>query len=59
METSNIKKSLLKLNVLDTNKGTSTGSNFFGSGTTIDSYSPVDGKLIGKVQATTKEILKK
>ncbi|WP_372744927.1 aldehyde dehydrogenase family protein [Lutibacter sp.] len=55
METSNIKKSLLKLNVLDTNKGTSTGSNFFGSGTTIDSYSPVDGKLIGKVQATTKE----
>ena len=59
METSNIKKSLLKLNVLDTNKGTSTGSNFFGSGTTIDSYSPVDGKLIGKVQATTKEDFEK
>ena len=39
----------------DINKGTSTGSHKFSNGDIIESYSPVDGKLIGKVKATTKE----
>ena len=37
------------------NDGTSTGSNNFGSGETISSYSPTDGALIGKVTTTTRE----
>jgi len=59
METMSINKTidstLKKLGVSDLNKGTSTGSNFFGSGEIIESYSPVDGKLIGKIISTTKE----
>lgn len=43
------------LGVKATNLGTSTGSEWFSNGTTIESYSPVDGQLIGKVQTTTKE----
>ncbi|TXK72525.1 aldehyde dehydrogenase family protein [Mesonia sp. HuA40] len=39
----------------DINNGTSTGEDFFSSGEVIESYSPVDGALIGKVRATTKE----
>jgi len=54
METSNIQKILKDLNIKSINYGTSTGSNFFGNGTEIASYSPVDGKLIGKVTSTTK-----
>ena len=37
------------------NNGTSTGKNSFASNETIESYSPVDGLLIGKVSITTKE----
>lgn len=55
METSKLKKSLQKLNIQDVNKGTSTGSKSFGNGELIASYSPVDGKLIGKVISTTKQ----
>ncbi len=43
------------LGVKANNLGTSTGNNWFGSGELFTSYSPVDGKEIGKVQATTKE----
>ena len=43
------------LGVKATNLGTSTGSEWFSNGTIIESYSPVDGQLIGKVQTTTKE----
>ncbi|MCF4100536.1 aldehyde dehydrogenase family protein [Gillisia sp. M10.2A] len=50
-----IKQALKDLGLADINDGTSTGSDFFGSGELIESYSPVDGALIGKVKATTKE----
>ena len=50
-----IKEALKELGVKEINNGTSTGSNNFSNGALIESYSPVDGKLIGKVKATTKE----
>jgi len=50
-----IKQALKDLGITDVNDGTSTGSEFFGSGEIIESYSPVDGSLIGKVRSTTKE----
>lgn len=46
---------LQKLGLQTENKGTSTGSTFFGSGASIESWSPVDGKTIGSVSTTTKE----
>jgi aldehyde dehydrogenase (NAD+) len=50
-----IKQALKDLEIKDINEGTSTGKEFFGSGEIIESYSPVDGSLIGKVKATSKE----
>ncbi|GGD15753.1 L-piperidine-6-carboxylate dehydrogenase [Hyunsoonleella pacifica] len=50
-----IDKALEILAVKPINKGTSTGSNNFSNGDSIESYSPVDGQLIGKVKTTTKE----
>tara|TARA_R100001369_G_scaffold29172_4_gene52569 strand:+ start:51652 stop:53205 length:1554 start_codon:yes stop_codon:yes gene_type:complete len=50
-----IKQALKDLGIEDVNAGTSTGTAFFGSGEIIESYSPVDGSLIGKVKTTTKE----
>ncbi|MEP6261177.1 MAG: aldehyde dehydrogenase family protein [Gillisia sp.] len=50
-----IKQALKDLGIKDINDGTSTGANFFGSGDIIESYSPVDGALVGKVRTTTKE----
>jgi aldehyde dehydrogenase (NAD+) len=50
-----IKEALQQLGVKDINNGTSTGSDNFSNGEIIESYSPVDGKLIGKVKATSKE----
>ncbi|SDG79744.1 L-piperidine-6-carboxylate dehydrogenase [Psychroflexus sediminis] len=50
-----IDEALKQLDVQAENKGTSVGEDFFSSGEFIESYSPVDGALIGKVQATTKE----
>ncbi|MFK7782184.1 aldehyde dehydrogenase family protein, partial [Psychroserpens sp.] len=50
-----IKEALKQLGVHDVNDGTSTGSNNFSNGELIESYSPVDGQLIGKVKATTRE----
>ena len=49
-----IKEALQQLGVKDINEGTSTGSNNFSSGELIESYSPVDGQLIGKVKTTTR-----
>ncbi len=49
-----IQEALNILGLKETNQGTSTGSNFFGSGEAISSYSPVDGQLIGRVQTTNK-----
>ena len=50
-----IKQALKQLGVVTINEGTSTGSNNFSNGAIIESYSPVDGKLIGSVKTTTKE----
>jgi aldehyde dehydrogenase (NAD+) len=50
-----IESALEKLGVNEINKGTSTGSNWFSEGDMISSYSPVDGKLIGKVTTTSRE----
>ena len=49
-----IKTALQQLGVKDINEGTSTGSNNFSNGDIIESFSPVDGKLIGKVKTTTR-----
>jgi aldehyde dehydrogenase (NAD+) len=48
-------KALQQLGVKKINEGTSTGSQWFSSGELIESYSPVDGSLIGKVKTTTKD----
>lgn len=48
-----IKEALEQLGVKDINEGTSTGSDWFSNGEIIESYSPVDGSLIGKVKTTT------
>ncbi|MFD2600849.1 L-piperidine-6-carboxylate dehydrogenase [Flavobacterium suzhouense] len=50
-----IQEALSKLGIKDINDGTSTGSNSFANGAIIESYSPVDGTLIAKVKASTKE----
>ncbi|AMC11231.1 aldehyde dehydrogenase [Lutibacter profundi] len=50
-----IQKTLTKLGVQNLNQGTSTGSNFFGNGEIIESFSPVDGNLIAKVTTTSKD----
>ncbi|MDX1272353.1 aldehyde dehydrogenase family protein [Bizionia paragorgiae] len=49
-----IEEALRELGVKDINEGSSTGSDNFSNGEVIESYSPVDGKLIGKVKATTQ-----
>jgi aldehyde dehydrogenase (NAD+) len=46
-------EALKALGIKEINEGTSTGSNCFSSGEIIESYSPVDGQLIGKVKTTT------
>jgi aldehyde dehydrogenase (NAD+) len=46
-------EALKALGIKEINDGTSTGSNSFSSGKIIESYSPVDGQLIGKVKTTT------
>ena len=50
-----IKQALKELGLQEINLGTSTGSHHFSHGEIIESYSPVDGKMIGKIQTTTKE----
>ena len=50
-----IKQALKDLGLTEENNGTSTGKDWFSNGEVIESYSPVDGALIGKVKATTKE----
>ncbi|MEK9756227.1 MAG: aldehyde dehydrogenase family protein [Bacteroidota bacterium] len=44
-----------KYNIDELSEGCSTGSNWFGSGEVIESYSPVDGNLIRKVKGGTKK----
>jgi len=50
-----IKEALQELGVKNINEGTSTGSTHFSNGEIIESYSPVDGKLIGSVKTTTQD----
>ncbi len=50
-----IDQALKVLGIKDINQGTSTGIDTFSAGEIIESYSPVDGALIAKVQTTTKE----
>ena len=50
-----IGRALEQLGIKDINEGTSTGLENFSSGELFESHSPVDGKLIGKVRASTKE----
>ena len=51
-----MQEALKALGLAEVNKGSSTGNNWLGSTTDlIESFSPVDGKLIGKVAVTTKE----
>jgi len=45
---------LRKLKIRKKNDGTTAGSKSWGSGKYIDSYSPVDGSLIGSVSITSK-----
>jgi aldehyde dehydrogenase (NAD+) len=50
-----MQEALEALGLKEINDGTSTGSNSFGNGETISSYSPTDGSLIGKITTTTRE----
>jgi len=50
-----IQEALAKLGIQEINEGTSTGINSFANGKITESYSPVDGTLIAKVKASTKE----
>ena len=45
---------LKSLGIKEVNEGCSTGLNWFSSGEVIESHSPVDGKLIGKIKTATK-----
>ena len=54
-----INDALRKLGVQEINDGNSTGTTHFGSGEIIESYSPVDGALIGKVRCTSKSNFEK
>ena len=50
-----IQEALEKLGLKEMNEGTSTGSNNFSNGDVLESYSPVDGKLIGRLRESTVE----
>ena len=48
-----IKEALDQLGIKEINEGTSTGVNNFSNGDILESYSPVDGELIGKIKTST------
>ena len=50
-----IQEALKELGLKEINKGSSTGRDCFSSGELLESYSPVDGRLIGKVTCSSKE----
>ena len=50
-----IKEALKQLGIEAINEGTSTGESNFANGKIIESYSPADGALIGKVKTSSKE----
>ncbi len=49
-----IQMALRELGLDADNHGASTGSEYFGSGPSIESFSPVDGALIGRVSTTSE-----
>lgn len=49
-----MEKVLKVLGIKEVNEGCSTGKNWFSNGNTVESFSPVDGKLIAKVKTATK-----
>ena len=49
-----MKEALEQLGVKAINEGTSTGVNNFSNGPTLESFSPVDGQLIGSVKCTSE-----
>ena len=56
MDQFGMQEALKTLGLSEINKGCSTGNNWLGNtANLIESYSPVDGKLIGKVAVSTKE----
>jgi len=60
MQNFGIAEALTTLGIKKSNSGTSTGQNWMRSkGQTLSSISPVDGKLIGKVQATDESAFNK
>lgn len=50
-----IDEALKQLGLGKENHGTAIGNEYFGGGEIIESYSPVDGELIGTITSTTKE----
>ncbi|MFY8187036.1 MAG: aldehyde dehydrogenase family protein [Flavobacterium sp.] len=50
-----IDEALKTLGIQALNQGTSTGNDWFSNGSTIESFSPVDGQSIGRVTTTTSE----
>lgn len=55
MDNFGITEALNQLGIKELNEGTSTGSQWFANGNIIESYSPVNGALIGKVKTSTQE----
>ena len=49
-----IQEALKQLGINEINEGTSTGANNFANGKILESYSPVDGKLIAAVKTTSE-----
>ncbi len=54
-----MKNTFKALGLKDLNEGCCTGKNWFSNGELLESYSPVDGKLIGKVKTATQADYKK
>ncbi len=54
-----MKDVLQRLGIQEINEGCSTGNTWFSNGGVIESFSPVDGKLIAKVKSGTAEDYKK
>ncbi len=50
-----IDEALKTLGIQALNQGTSTGNDWFSNGSTIESFSPVDGQSIGRVTTTTSK----
>jgi aldehyde dehydrogenase (NAD+) len=54
-DTFGMQEALKELGLKEINHGSSTGGEHFSNGELLESYSPVDGQLIGKVKCSTKE----